>query len=354
MAKTPITHHTTAHVALYRKYRPSTFGDVRGQDPIVAALQGALIKDTIPHALLFAGPRGTGKTSIARIFARAVGASAVDTYEIDAASNRGIDDIRELREAVHTLPFESKRKVYIIDEVHMLTKEAFNALLKTLEEPPSHVIFVLATTEIEKLLETILSRCQVFHFKAPTKDILRDAILNTAKGESFTLSTDAADLVAVAADGSFRDALGITERVIMASLDSTAGADEVARIIGAPKKVILSTIIEALHEKDVTKGLEALATVEQDNLDMKVFMRMLLERIRTVMLLRHSPDDGKKRLLQFSEDESTLISNIARDAKSTINSAMLTRLIDAADMTGRTAIKTLPLELALIDLCQKI
>lgn len=343
----------SAHIALYRKYRPSAFSDVRGQDHVVAALEGALKKDTIPHALLFAGPRGTGKTSIARIFAREIGASAVDTNEIDAASNRGIDDIRELREAVHTLPFESKRKVYIIDEVHMLTKDAFNALLKTLEEPPAHVVFILATTEIEKVIETILSRCQVFQFKAPTKEILRDAILHAAKGESFALTPDAADLVATAADGSFRDALGITEKVIMASSDRKAGADEVALIIGAPKKVILSNIVEALHEKNAAKALGELATVERDNLDMKVFVRMLLERIRTIMLLRHSPNDGKDRLVQYGEDEVALMTKIAKDAKSPINSAMLIRLIDAAEMTGRTSIKTLPLELAIIDLCQK-
>lgn len=351
--KTDKESKATAHVALYRKYRPAAFSDVRGQDHVVAALTGALKKDTIPHALLFAGPRGTGKTSIARIFAREIGASPVDTYEIDAASNRGIDDIRELREAVHTLPFESKRKVYIIDEVHMLTKEAFNALLKTLEEPPAHVVFILATTEIEKLLETILSRCQVFQFKAPTKDILRDAILNAAKGESFVLSNDAADLIAVAADGSFRDALGITEKVMMASDKKLAGADEVALIIGAPKKVILSTIVDALHKKDAPRALSALQSVENDNLDIKVFMRMLLERVRTILLLRHSKEDGKERLSQFGEDEIELITTISKDAKSPVNSAMLVRLIDAAEMTGRTAIRTLPLELAIIDLCQK-
>ena len=155
-------------VALYRKYRPETFAQVIGQEPVIKALQGALSSDSLAHAYLFSGSRGTGKTSIARIFARELGSSENDTYEIDAASNRGIDDIRALRDAVRTLPFDSKYKVYIIDEVHMLTKEAFNALLKTLEEPPRHVIFILATTEEEKLPETIVSRCQSFRFKKPS------------------------------------------------------------------------------------------------------------------------------------------------------------------------------------------
>jgi DNA polymerase-3 subunit gamma/tau len=339
------------HVALYRKYRPCAFSEVRGQEHVVLALEGALKKNAIPHALLFAGSRGTGKTSIARIFARELGATAIDTYEIDAASNRGIDDIRELREAVHTLPYESPRKVYIIDEVHMLTKEAFNALLKTLEEPPAHVVFILATTEIEKLLETILSRCQVFQFRAPTVEILRGAILNASKGEGFTLTDDAADLIAVAADGSFRDALGTTEKVIMASADKKASADEVAAIIGAPKKALLLSVLTALHEKDVQKGIAALQAVAEENLDMKVFMRMLLERMRAVMLSRHAPLDAKRLYARFSEDEVTTISNIAKDLKTPVNSAALVRMIEASLMTGKTAIPTLPLEIAIVELC---
>ena len=217
-----------SELALYRKYRPSTFEEVLGQKETIALLRKEIEDDSISHAYLFSGGRGTGKTSVARIFASAVGAKPADIYEMDAASNRSIDDIRALREAVLSMPFESPYKVYIIDEVHMLTKEAFNALLKTLEEPPAHVVFILATTEIEKVLPTILSRCQVFQFKAPTKEILRDAILHAAKGEQFTLAPDAAVLIAVAADGSFRDGLGITEKVIMASPNTKADADEEA------------------------------------------------------------------------------------------------------------------------------
>ena len=150
--------------ALYRKYRPQTFAEVRDQEHITTVLKGIIKKQEIPHALLFSGTRGTGKTTLARIFAKEIGTSSIDLYEIDAASNRGIDDVRELKEAVHTVPYESKYKVYIIDEVHMLTKEAFNALLKTLEEPPAHVVFILATTEEEKLLDTILSTMDLIDF----------------------------------------------------------------------------------------------------------------------------------------------------------------------------------------------
>lgn len=144
-----------SEIALYRKYRPQKFKDVVGQDHVVKVLQGAIDLGNISHAYLFSGSRGTGKTSIARIFAKEIGTTPNDLYEIDAASNRGIDDIREIRDGVSTLPFESKYKVYIIDEVHMLTKEAFNALLKTLEEPPAHAVFILATTELDKLPEWV-------------------------------------------------------------------------------------------------------------------------------------------------------------------------------------------------------
>ena len=181
------------HLALYRKYRPAKFSEIVGQEAVVTALKGALKDGKISHAYLFAGSRGTGKTSIARIFARELGTTDKDTYEIDAASNRGIDDIRALRDAVQTLPFDSKYKIYILDEVHMLSKDAFNALLKTLEEPPAHVIFILATTEMQKLPETVISRCQVFEFKRPSVEILRKVISTAAKSEKITLDESSAE-----------------------------------------------------------------------------------------------------------------------------------------------------------------
>ncbi len=338
----------TAHTALYRKYRPNAFGEVRGQEPVVRALEGALKSGRIPHALLFTGSRGTGKTSIARIFAAAAGAKPIDIYEIDAASNRGIDDIRALREAVHTLPYESPRKVYIIDEVHMLTKEAFNALLKTLEEPPEHIIFILATTEPEKLLETIVSRCQVFQFRAPSRDLLRETVLEVARQEKFMLTPDAADLVALAADGSFRDALGITEKVIIASGDKKADADEAASIIGAPKGTLVMDVVAALHERAPERGLAAIAEARAENVDMQLFVRLILERVRAVMLSRH----GGKALCALEhvpEHDRATLEAYAQDPRSPINSKLLSRLLTAAEQTGRVPVPQLPLELAVIE-----
>ena len=337
------------HTALYRKYRPETFKDVRNQEHIVSVLEGAVNKGNIPHALLFTGSRGTGKTTVARIFAHAIGAKDIDIYEIDGASNRKIEHARELLEQVHTHPYESPYKVYIIDEVHMLTKEAFNALLKTLEEPPEYVVFILATTEQDKVLDTIVSRCQVFQFRAPGRDVLRDTVLSVAKKEKFTLDAEAADLIAVAADGSFRDALGVAQKVIMASSDDKASADEVAQIVGAPKTALLMDLIAALQEKDVEKALAAVQAAVEARVDMKLFMRLLLERVRAVILSRHTK--SKEVFAGYSEDEQKVFGEYAQDVKSPIHSHLLLRLLSASTETGKTYLPHLPLELAVVELC---
>lgn len=340
-------------LALYRKYRPSSFSEVRDQEHIVSVLEGAIKKGNIPHALLFSGTRGTGKTTMARIFARSIGVSEVDLYEIDAASNRGIDDIRELKEAVHTLPYQGERKAYIIDEVHMLTKEAFNALLKTLEEPPAHVVFILATTEEDKLLDTIKSRCQIFRFRSPSRAVLEETVASVAKEEKLRLDKGAAALIAIAADGSFRDALSILQKVMMASADGTLLADEVAVIIGAPKGELLNEVVKALGRGEAEPALAAISKAVESGVEMKLFLRLLLERIRAVVLLRNLPSRRDDILADLSEEEASLIDEMAADKTSLVNSHMLLRLLDAAEQTSRSQIPSLPLEVAIIDLCEK-
>lgn len=339
--------------ALYRKYRPEQFADVQNQEHIVSVLEGAIAKKQIPHALLFAGSRGTGKTTLARIFAREIGTAEVDLYEIDAASNRGIDDIRDLKEAAYTLPYQSPQKVYIIDEVHMLTKDAFNAFLKILEEPPAHVIFILATTEEDKVLDTIISRCQVFRFRSPSRAVLARVVIDIATKEGFTLDPAAADLIAVAADGSFRDALGITQKVMLASGDTIGSPDEVATIIGAPKTALLRTVLAAFHEKNTSGGLDAVLKAQEEHVGMTLFVRLLLERVRTVMLLRNAPEIGEQALSGYTDTDETQLRELAADTTSSINSRLLVRLLQVAEETPRAVVPVLPLEVALLELSEQ-
>jgi len=334
--------------ALYRKYRPNNFSEVKDQDHIVSVLEGAIKKGEIPHAILFSGTRGTGKTTLARIFAKAIGTADLDLYEIDAASNRGIDDVRELKEAVHTMPYESTHKVYIIDEVHMLTKEAFNALLKTLEEPPAHVVFILATTEEDKLLDTILSRCQVFRMHSPSRSVLANIVTDIAKKEGFKLEADAADLIAIAADGSFRDALGVTQKVIMASGDKIGNVDEVAAIIGAPRVATVLKLLESLHNKDKETALIAVDEAVASNVDMKLFMRVILEHVRAVMLLRNLPSKQDIILGAFGTETQTKLTEYAKTSTA-LSSRLLLKLLEATDLSSRSPIPQAPLEIVIIE-----
>lgn len=334
---------------LYRKYRPHDWKDVIGQDHIVSVLEGSIKLKRLSHAYLFAGSRGTGKTSIARIFARALGVTDMDVYEIDAASNRGIDDIREIRDGVNVLPFESPYKVYIIDEVHMLTKEAFNALLKTLEEPPSHALFVLATTETDKIPETVLSRCQIFTFKKPTREILKQHVTKVAKKEGYALEAGAADLMALLGDGSFRDTLGILQKVISSSEDSKISVGEVEKITGAPKGSLVNDFMTALVAKEKEKALSILGKVVEGGISMKIFSALVLEKVRIVLLLKNAPGMVKELQEHVSEDDWKVIEVLSKEAGMTSN--LLLELIRAYDATGRSYIESLPLELATIHLC---
>jgi len=333
---------------LYRKYRPTTFKEVLGQDHIVSVLEGSIKQENISHAYLFAGSRGTGKTSLARILAQAVGVSPNDLYEIDAASNRGIDDIRELREAVNTLPFESPYKVYIVDEVHMLTKEAFNALLKTLEEPPKHVIFILATTELEKLPETIISRCQTHVFHKPQQKILKELVSYVAKQEGFTLESSAEDLIAVLADGSFRDAHGILQKIIYSSDDKKISVSEVEKITGAPQGRRINNCLLAIDSGNVDKALTSVQEALRGGADVKVFLTLLLHKMRAVLLLRHAKELEPYIKEQFNKEDVEFLKKLSVRDESHINVQVLRELLGAYVHIGLSQVRELPIELALV------
>lgn len=373
-AKTPTPTGSPAHAsthsqALYRKYRPHGFQDVLGQEAVVTALKGAIDLKRVAHAYIFAGSRGTGKTSIARIFARALEVSENDMYEIDAASNRGIDDIREIREGVNVHPFESPYKVYIVDEVHMLTKEAWNALLKTLEEPPAHALFILATTELEKIPDTILSRCQVFSFKKPSREILKNVVTQIAKKEGYTLEAGVAELIALLGDGSFRDTLGTLQKVIGSSTSAATGkkitVGEAEAITGAPRGKLINDFIAGILEggaggADGTDGAEkslaALSEAAESGVSIKNFASLVVEKYRILLLMKSAPAAAKRLQDAVSEEDWVEMEKLVKDSGGVagqgqkISSSTLVELIKAYDMTGRTHIDTLPLELAVVRL----
>ena len=339
--------------ALYRKYRPSNFNEVFGQDHIVKVLKGSIELGNISHSYIFFGSRGTGKTSVARIVARSLDTKEEDIIEIDAASNRGIDDIRELREGVKTLPFNSKYKVYIIDEVHMLTKEAWNALLKTLEEPPSHVIFILATTEIEKVPETIISRCQVFTFKKPTQDILKNLILNISQKEKIKIEDQALELIALLGDGSFRDTYGILQKVISYSKDKKITLSEVESVTGAPSFKLVGDFLTSLSKGDINLGIKTLNSVTENNFDFEIFLKIVLIKIRLALLLRYAPEMKKEILKELNNEEAEFILNLLSEKGGHITSSTLEILLETESKLKYASIKSLPIELALMKIIQK-
>lgn len=334
---------------LYRKYRPQIFMDVVGEDHIVKVLENSIKLGNISHAYLFTGSRGTGKTSVARILSRELGTTETDLYEMDAATHTSVEDIRELNEDVYTLPFESKYKIYIIDEVHMLSKSAFNAILKTLEEPPKHVIFILATTELHKVPETVVSRCQTFVFKSPNQSILKDFALMIADKEGFTLEPDAAELVAILGDGSFRDTHGILEKVLSSTKDKKITRSEVEMVTGAPRSELVREILEAVVEKDLHKGLDAVGKASAGNADMKLFAKLVLERMRFLFLIRLKAGMDNYISQEVSEDDFNFLKNLSSKSGKDLTSDVLVKFIEAYEQSGRTSIPELALELALAD-----
>ncbi|MEA3470198.1 MAG: DNA polymerase III subunit gamma/tau, partial [Thermodesulfobacteriota bacterium] len=306
---------------LARKWRPQIFEEVVGQDHVVKTLKNAINLDRIAHAYLFSGPRGTGKTSVARILAKAVncekgpvetpcnqcsncreitGGSSLDVREIDGASNRGIDEIRELRENIKFSPVASRYKIYIIDEVHMLTKEAFNALLKTLEEPPSHVIFVFATTEIYKVPATILSRCQHFDFKRISLRQIIDNLGLIAKGEKIKVSDGGLTWIAKGGEGSLRDAQSIFDQVI-----SYAGMDikdsDIEELLGLSDRRFLAELSRAVLERDAGKCLKIVDEGYYSGIDIKQFYQMFLNHFMDLLTVKIT--ENEELLVELSDHE---------------------------------------------------
>ncbi|RMH41117.1 MAG: DNA polymerase III subunit gamma/tau [Deltaproteobacteria bacterium] len=357
-----------SYLVLARKYRPQTFSQVVGQEHVTRTLANAFAQDRVHHAFLFCGPRGVGKTTAARILGKALNCargptadpcgecesctaiangSAVDYYEMDGASNRGIDAIRELREAVRYQPAQLRKKVYVIDEVHMLTTEAFNALLKTLEEPPPHVTFVLATTEPHKLPNTILSRCQRYDFKLVPAAKLTAFLEDIFRKEGIDFERAALALIVRESGGSVRDALSLADQMISFAGDEPIAEARVAEVLGVADRALTRSLVTALAAGDAKTALEAVDAAVARGVDEVQIARAIVRYVRDLAVLQAS--GGAVELVEGSDEERAELASQAAALDRPRVRQLYERMLRACDELAGTRMPRLALDLALID-----
>ena len=358
-----------SYISLYRKWRPQLFGDIIGQQHVVKTLENAIEMNRVSHAFLFSGPRGTGKTSMAKVFARAVNCengpsvnpcgkcascvaitdgSALDVIEIDAASNRGIDEMRDLREKVKFAPSYGKYKVYIIDEAHMLTTEASNALLKTLEEPPSHTIFILATTESNRIIPTILSRCQRFDFKRLSIGELSKHLMKVAEGSGIKVDQDAIALIARRAEGGVRDALSILDQA-SSFTDDGVTLECVTQLLGLSNYEYVKNFVNAIAESNLGELFRILNVVLSEGGDLRQFLSDLIQRFMNILIGIECKNSTS--LINALESEIPKILEEASKFERERVVKILSRLSLAEQEAKRSPNVQLTLELAVASIC---
>ncbi len=364
------------NLALYRKYRPQTFSEIVGQEYVVQTLTNAIASGMVSHAYIFSGPRGSGKTTSARLLAKAVNCrnrkdgqfepcnkcsscleiiegNSMDLIEIDAASHRGIDEIRELREGIKFSPTKEKYKVFIIDEAHQLTKEAANALLKTLEEPPSYAIFILATTEIHKMIPTIISRCQRFDFRKLTLPEIVGRLETIAKAEKKKIDKAALELIALNSGGSIRDAEGLLDQTL--TFAGTLGeegmikVENIKNLLGLTDVNLISQFVDFISQKDNGKAIKFLNQTIENGHDPQEFAEALVRYLRQSLLLKINPDMMNPMIVGLTKEEQEKI--LSQTEKFSLNELQggLNLFLDAENKIKYSSISQLPLELAIID-----
>ncbi len=368
-------------LVFYRKYRPQSFSEIVGQEHVVQTLANAISSETISHAYLFAGPKGTGKTTIARLLAKAVNCEnrkkgefepcnkcsscdeivrgrAMDLIEIDAASHRGIDDIRELKEGIRFSPTKSKYKVFIIDEAHQLTKEAANALLKTLEEPPAHAIFVLATTEIHKMISTIISRCQRFDFRKPTLPEIVKRLLILSKKENIKIGNPALELIALNASGAMRDAEGLLEQVaiLYEGSKNEIKPEDIKDLLGLVETEMVSKFTGFLSNKKTFEAINYLNELTEKGLDLEEFSKSLINYLRKGLILKimgeGNPVSSEDYLTGLTKEEIVMLKKQMSLFKQEDLRRVLTTFLEAQNKIRYASIPQLPLELAIVEVVE--
>lgn len=365
-------------LVLYRKYRPQTFSQVVGQEHIIRTLSNAVSSGLITHAYLFSGPRGSGKTTIARLLAKAVncqnlqgsdpcnkcssclditGGRTLDLLEIDAASHRGIDEIRELIEGIKFVPAKLKYKVFIIDEAHQLTKEAFNALLKTLEEPPDHAIFILATTEVHKMIPTIISRCQRFDFRKLTLPEIIERLEFICKKEKAKLEKSALELIAINSGGSFRDAEGLLGQALtFANSEKEIKAEEIKDLLGLVGIESVSKFTDFLCQKKAKEAINFLNETLEKGLDPQEFSKSLINYLRQALVLKITgPGQDENYLITgLTKEELAKLQEQSAVFKENELQRMLNLFLEAQNKMKYSPIPQLPLELAIIEALEPV